>query len=516
MSHKFWAMPESVKAHTKGNQEMNQLQSPFSFNTLPTPMDDNYLSMSGRTPSMPVDIKQSSCVHDVNMINNNLPPLLNSVIEATENLQISMTSSDDLNQSLINVDANQNTRRRRKKKRRSSVGPSKFEDVYLVTDEVLGIGAYASVITCTHIPSGKHYAVKMIQKRPGNSRAKVFREVETLYHCQGHKNILQLIEFFEDDERFYLVFDKMEGGALLHHIEQRRTFNEQEASTVVRDIASALTFLHNKGIAHRDLKPENILCENTHSITPIQICDFGLGSGIHMNSRYNTPLTTPELLTPVGSAEYMAPEVVDAFIDDQEASAYDKKCDLWSLGVILYIMLSGRPPFVGNCTEDCGWDNGGACQECEDMLLHSIQAGIYDFEGREWENISDDAKDLISNLLVRDASKRFTAEMVLGHPWIMRAPMTPLLTPSIIKRNNSAKDLCQFAAEAVLCNRLVAQKEEQEDDLDATPTNDWNMQPALPFGLSPPGESALAKRRAALHSGSNGGGICITVSSHAP
>ena len=152
----------------------------------------------------------------------------------------------------------------------------------------------------------------------------------------------------------------------------------------------------------------------------------------------------------------------------------------------------------------------------QDMLLHSIQAGIYDFEGREWENISDDAKDLISNLLVRDASKRFTAEMVLGHPWIMRAPMTPLLTPSIIKRNNSAKDLCQFAAEAVLCNRLVAQKEEQEDDLDATPTNDWNMQPALPFGLSPPGESALAKRRAALHSGSNGGGICITVSSHAP
>ncbi|XP_038056465.1 MAP kinase-interacting serine/threonine-protein kinase 1-like isoform X2 [Patiria miniata] len=513
-------MPGPAKAHTKGNQEMNPLQSAFTFKTSSTPMDDNYQAASGRIASLPVDIKQTStsCHHDANLINNNLPVILSNVIDSTESqlAQMSLSSStDEVNQTVLGLDGNQNNnRRRRKKKRRSPVGPSKFEDVYLMTDEVLGTGAYASVITCTHIPSGKNYAVKMIRKRPGNSRSKVFREVETLYHCQGHKNILQLIEFFEDDERFYLVFDKMEGGALLHHIEQRRTFTEQEASMVVRDIASALTFLHNKGIAHRDLKPENILCESKHSISPIQICDFGLGSGIHMNSRYNTPLTTPELLTPVGSAEYMAPEVVDAFIDDDEASAYDKRCDLWSLGVILYIMLSGQPPFVGNCTEDCGWDNGGACQECEDMLLHSIQAGIYDFDGAEWDTISDDAKDLISNLLVRDASKRYTAEMVLGHPWIQRAPMTPLHTPSIIKRNNSAKDLCQFAAEAVLCNRLVAQKEEQEEELsESTPTNDWNMRPALPFGLSPPGESALAKRRAALHSSSNGGGICITVNS---
>ncbi|XP_022101637.1 MAP kinase-interacting serine/threonine-protein kinase 1-like [Acanthaster planci] len=513
-------MPAPAETLTHGNQEMNPLlQNPFSLNTCNTPMDDNYQAMSGRVASLPMDIKQTSTLyhHDANLINNNL--IESSVIDSAESQlsQLSLSSSGDMNQAGLGLDDNQNNRRRRKKKRRSAVGPSKFEDVYLVTDEVLGTGAYASVITCTHITSGRHYAVKMIQKRPGNSRSKVFREVETLYHCHGHKSILQLIEFFEDDERFYLVFDKMEGGALLHHIEQRRTFTEQEASMVVRDIASALAFLHNKGIAHRDLKPENILCESKHSISPIQICDFGLGSGIHMNSRYNTPLTTPELLTPVGSAEYMAPEVVNAFIDDDEASAYDKRCDLWSLGVILYIMLSGRPPFVGNCTEDCGWDNGGACQECEDMLLHSIQAGIYDFDGAEWENISEDAKDLISNLLVRDASKRYSAELVLAHPWVGRAPMTPLHTPSVIKRNNSAKDLCQFAAEAVLCNRLVAQKEEreEEEESEATPTNDWNMRP-VPFGLSPPGESALAKRRAALHSSSNGGGICITVSSTEP
>ena len=104
-----------------------------------------------------------------------------------------------------------------------------------------------------------------MEKRPGNSRTKIFREVETLYHCQGHYNILQLIEYFEDDERFYLIFEKMYGGALLQHIEQRKTFTEQEASQVIRDIASALCFLHNKGtLSEIDLSRERIWM--THSI----------------------------------------------------------------------------------------------------------------------------------------------------------------------------------------------------------------------------------------------------------
>ncbi|KAG5851457.1 hypothetical protein ANANG_G00093650 [Anguilla anguilla] len=234
-------------------------------------------------------------------------------------------------------------KKRNKKKKRCRATDSfsgRFEDVYRLQEEILGEGAYARVQTCVNLITNKEYAVKIISKRPGHSRSRVFREVEMLYQCQGHRNILELVEFFEEEEKFYLVFEKLRGGSILAHIHKRRHFNEQEASVVVQDIARALDFLHNKGMAHRDLKPENILCEQEDRISPVKICDFDLGSGIKLNSD-SSPISTPELLTPCGSAEYMAPEVVEAF--SEEASMYDKRCDLWSLGVILYIMLSGYP-----------------------------------------------------------------------------------------------------------------------------------------------------------------------------
>ncbi|XP_071494396.1 MAP kinase-interacting serine/threonine-protein kinase 1-like [Diadema antillarum] len=501
-------------------QDSTQSQETTQIITMPT--GDN-LMVSQRPPATAAVTMPDCKATAENYANNNLTDDSCMMGALTEQMDMMMSVSS-VEEGLHNGLEENRRKRRKKKKRTSGIVPNKFQDVYELTDEVLGSGSYASVKTCHHLTTGKEYAVKVMEKRPGNSRTKIFREVEMLYHCQEHNNILQLIEYFEDEERFYLIFEKMNGGALLQHIEQRKTFTEQEASQVIRDIASALSFLHNKGIAHRDLKPENILCESKFSISPIKICDFGLGSGIHLSSQYNTPVTTPELLTPVGSAEFMAPEIVEAFIDDLQATAYDKRCDLWSLGVILYILLSGHPPFVGSCGEDCGWDRGEACQECEDLLLHSIQSGEYDFYGPEWENISDGAKDLISHLLVRDAKERYTADMVLSHPWVKRPPTTPLLTPAIIKRNNSAKDLSQFAAEAVACNRLVAQKEEdeipeelesnreEEDDEGAIciirPSGQLNNG-GLTFGLSPPGESALAKRRAAMHS--QGQDQCITI-----
>ncbi|XP_061539142.1 MAP kinase-interacting serine/threonine-protein kinase 2b isoform X2 [Phycodurus eques] len=191
-------------------------------------------------------------------------------------------------------------KKRNKKKKRCRATDSfsgRFEDVYRLQDEVLGEGAYARVQTCINLITNKEYAVKIIEKRPGHSRSRVFREVEMLYQCQGHSNILELVEFFEEEDKFYLVFEKLRGGSILAHIHKRQHFSEQEARVVVQDIARALDFLHNKGMAHRDLKPENILCESADKISPVKICDFDLGSGIKLNSD-SSPISTPELLTP--------------------------------------------------------------------------------------------------------------------------------------------------------------------------------------------------------------------------
>merc|ERR1719225_255582 len=435
------------------------------------------------------------------------------------------------------------TTRRRKKKTDSSLVATTFKELYQLTGEVLGQGAYASVRTCRNIWTDIEYAVKMIEKIPGHSRSRVFKEIETFHHCNGHPNIIQLIEYFEEPDRFYLVFEKINGGQLLDHIQNRVRFTEKEASYVIKDLASALQFLHKKGIAHRDLKPENVLCEYEDQLCPVKLCDFDLGSGIKFNSQLTSPISTPALLTPVGSAEFMAPEVVEAFMDDSERDlAYDKKCDLWSLGIIMYILLCGYPPFSGNCGSQCGWNQGEPCNACQELLFHSIQDGGFDFPDTEWREISLDAKDLISKLLVKDPRKRLSAEQALEHPWIkFGGPSRLLTTPQNIKRNNSARELSAFAESAMAVNRVVLQhifdqeqdqehpgssedfhEENKENDepvvdgllLPPSETDITNNNPTKicemttnatkmaekrkappPFGLSPPSESKLLQRR---------------------
>lgn len=139
------------------------------------------------------------------------------------------------------------TRRRKKKKTNSSLVATTFKELYHLTGEMLGRGAYASVRTCKNVFTEIEYAVKIIDKVPGHSRSRVFKEIEMFHHCRGHKNIIQLIEYFEESDRFYLVFEKINGGQLLDHIQRRNKFTEMEASLVIKELALALEFLHKKG-----------------------------------------------------------------------------------------------------------------------------------------------------------------------------------------------------------------------------------------------------------------------------
>lgn len=433
--------------------------------------------------------------------NNNQRPnslMLDNVINMDAELLHNNLNDNDCNENENN--SVHRTNSKKKKRRAAMIAVKNFIDLYKPTGEILGQGSYATVRTYVHIQTKKEYAVKIIEKNHVRSRNKVFKEIEIFHHCQGHENILQLIEYFEEDDRFFLVFDKMEGGTLLANIERRGHLTEREASIIVRDIANALNHIHHKGIAHRDLKPENILCGRNGELVPIKICDFDLGSGIPVHSEESDPVTTPELQTPVGSAEYMAPEVVDAWVG--EAFSYDKKCDLWSLGIILYIMLCGYPPFYGQCGEECGWERGETCHNCQESLFTRIQEGIYDFPESEWCDISDEAKDLIKHLLVRDARTRYSAMDVLRDPWVVQPPAaTPLATPRILTRNNSTKDLESFAETAISINRMMQQhlaiSEQRTRGFGKYQSTDSS---SVKFILSPPGSSSLARRRRAASS----------------
>jgi len=190
----------------------------------------------------------------------------------------------------------------------------------------------------------------------------------------------------------------------------------------------------------------------------------------------------------------MAPEIVEAFIDDTEDDfKYDKRCDLWSLGVMMYILLCGYPPFSGNCggVRDCDWASGGACDQCQLNLFEAIQEGLFDFPQRDWATISPEAKNLIMKLLVKTPKKRLSASDVLNHPWLNNNHTAELKTCSRIKKNNSSRELSLFAESAAAVNRVVLQHMSVNLGL-------WEQTNNL-SGLSPPSESRLMQRRKSVH-----------------
>jgi len=395
-----------------------------------------------------------------------------------------------------NINMPPQTRRKKKKKPMSKFVGTTFADLYKLSGDILGEGSSGVVQSCKSVYTGVEFAVKIIEKKPGTFvRRKLLKEIEIYHMCQGQKNITQLVEFFEEDDKVYLVFEKLHGGPLLEHIQRRKFLTESEASNIIRHLAEALMFLHSRGIAHRDLKPDNVLCVSSEDTENVKLCDFDLCSDLQQT------ITTPALSTPVGSLEYMAPEVVNTFLDDDdlddysedfddESLLYNKKCDIWSLGVIAYILLCGYAPFQGNCGQLCGWERGDKCNVCQDLLFSNIKQCNVIFPHQQWAGISDQAKDLIQKLLVKDCSVRLTAEQVLSHPWLTSKVSTSsviLHTPIMLnKHQESIKNLEEVATKIMEANRALetASTCPPSGPIDI-PAGSGQRRPTISFNLTP-------------------------------
>jgi calcium-dependent protein kinase len=254
--------------------------------------------------------------------------------------------------------------------------------------EKLGQGTYGKVYKAYHLVTGQVRAVKIISKEVikfQDDEKQFLKEIEIL-SLLDHPNILKVYEYFCDRKYYYLVTEYVQGGQLYEQLYKVNNFNESDAAFIMEQLLSAVCYLHSNGIVHRDLKPENILVESSKSEEiHIKIIDFG-------TANFYDDKTLSAL---VGSLYYLAPEVLK--------KKYSYECDIWSCGVILYILLCGYPPFDGQTDQE---------------IKNRIVAGTYSFDGDEWNNISEEAKDLVRFMLVYEPSKRILASDALHHPWI--------------------------------------------------------------------------------------------------
>ncbi|KAK6468096.1 death-associated protein kinase 3-like [Huso huso] len=277
-------------------------------------------------------------------------------------------------------------------------------DEHYEMGEELGSGQFAIVRKCRERSTGNEYAGKFIKKRRlsssrrGVSREEIEREVNILREIQ-HPNIITLHDIFENKTDVILILELVSGGELFDFLAEKESLTEEEATQFLKQILDGVHYLHSKSIAHFDLKPENIMLLDKNVPSPrIKLIDFGIAHQITAGNEFKNIFGTPE---------FVAPEIVNYEPLGLEA-------DMWSIGVITYILLSGASPFLG---------------ETKQETLTNISAVNYDFDEEYFVHTSELAKDFIRRLLVKDPKKRMTIEDSLQHPWI-----------KVIKRRNVRKE----------------------------------------------------------------------------
>lgn len=240
-----------------------------------------------------------------------------------------------------------------------------------------------------HIDSQENFfAIKIVTKSKLSEEDEVALqdEIDILKKLE-HPNIIRLFDVFDEKENYYLITEKMMGGELFDRIVQKTIYNEKEARDVSRILIEALRYCHERHIVHRDLKPENLLLASEDDDISIKIADFGFAK------RCTKPKS---LKTQCGTPGYVAPEILKGIL-------YDSQADMWSLGVIIYILLGGYPPFI---------------EENQRELFKKIMKGRYKFHDEYWSDISEDGKSLIKSLMCVDTDKRLMAEEALASKWM--------------------------------------------------------------------------------------------------
>ncbi len=283
-----------------------------------------------------------------------------------------------------------------------------------------------------HKETGERYALKTMDasKVSRELLQDLVNEIELL-QTLDHPNVIKLHEYFFDGDtvlessNLYLVMELCEGGELFDrlHAQEGSHYSEARAAHIVSMMLSSIAYIHNRGITHRDLKLENFLFESRADDSNLKLIDFGL------SARYQPRFK--RMTTMVGTPYYIAPEILQG-----DKRGYTSACDMWSLGVITYMLLSGTPPFKGRHDAD---------------VLTSVRRGKYTLSGRRWEHVSDHAKNFIRKLLVYNSTKRITATDGLKDPWIMRharvrarkSPESKDLNPEIV---SNLRAFTQFSA----------------------------------------------------------------------
>ncbi|XP_015061184.1 calcium-dependent protein kinase 2-like isoform X1 [Solanum pennellii] len=266
-----------------------------------------------------------------------------------------------------------------------------FEDVkaHYTLGKELGRGQFGVTFLCTEISSGHQYACKSISKKKlvtKSDKADMRREIQIMQHLSGQPNIVAFKGAYEDKNSVRLVMELCAGGELFDRIIAKGHYTERAAASMCRAIVNVVHVCHFMGVMHRDLKPENFLLSDKSENAALKATDFGLSMFIEEGKVYKDI---------VGSAYYVAPEVL--------RKSYGKEIDVWSAGVMLYILLSGVPPF---------W------AETERGIFDAILKEDIDFESQPWPSITTSAKDLVRKMLNKDPKQRISAAQVLDHPWL--------------------------------------------------------------------------------------------------